>query len=76
MLKKYCGDVTIWAYPPTPYVTISQHFRVPPPPSPGEVLFERPPSDICLLAVQFPGSCGLLKEGKAVKVKNYQKLLW
>ena len=30
MLKQYCGDVTIWTYPP-PYVTISHHFRVPPP---------------------------------------------
>ena len=35
MLKKYCGDVTIWTYPPPPYVTISHQFRVPlsfPPP--------------------------------------------
>ena len=28
------GDVTIWAYPPPPYVTISHHFRVPPSPLP------------------------------------------
>ena len=34
MLKKYCGDFTIWTYPPPPYVTISYHFRVPPPPPP------------------------------------------
>ena len=41
MLKKYCGDFTIWTYPP-PYVIISHHFRVPLPPSPSGVLFERP----------------------------------
>ena len=42
MLKKYFGDVTIWSYPPSPYVTISHHSRVPPFPSLGDVLFERP----------------------------------
>ena len=24
----YCGDVTIWTYPPPPHVTISHHFRL------------------------------------------------
>ena len=43
MLKKYCGGVTIWTYPPlAPYVTISHHFRVPLSLSPGDVLFGRP----------------------------------
>ena len=34
MLKKYCGDVTIWTNPPSLYVTISHHFRVSPSPYP------------------------------------------
>ena len=34
VLEKYCGDVTIWTNPPSPYVTISHHFRVSPPPTP------------------------------------------
>ena len=31
ILKKYCGDVTIWTYPSSPYVTISRHLWVSPP---------------------------------------------
>ena len=34
MLKKYCGDVTIWTPPSPHYVTISHHFGVAPSPLP------------------------------------------
>ena len=46
MLKKYYSDITIWTYPPSAYATISHHFRVPPSPSPGGFLFERPLTEI------------------------------
>ena len=60
MLKKYCGDVIIWTYASPPYVTISHHFRVPPPPSLGGALFEQPlislqKSDDIVHTVKFVG---------------------
>ena len=39
MLKKHCGDVTIWTYPPASYVTISYHFMVQPSPPPPVTSF-------------------------------------
>ena len=42
MLKQYCGDVTIWTYPPPPMSPLVTIFGYPLPPSPGDVLLERP----------------------------------
>ena len=54
MFKKYCGDVTIWTYPPPPYVTISHHFRVPPSPLPRWRPFWATPNAICLMTLIAP----------------------
>ena len=64
MLKKYCGDVTIWTPPSPHYVTISHHFGVAPPPPPPWRRFSTTPISfwgICSETWILPGT---------IKVRN------
>ena len=62
MLNKYCGDVTIWTYPPPPYVTISHHFREPPSPLPWWRTFWTTPYELHMWCIARFGTISTIEK--------------